>query len=85
MALACLYQGLLYQEGYIKTSRRPNKYVRYKKMFTMSPSRNYFVRGFLWDEGFHNQILTHHDPILAMRIVSDWLDTQFENGWIPRE
>lgn len=51
----------------------------------MSPSRNYFVRGFLWDEGFHNTVLTHHDPLLAMQIMSDWMETQFENGWIPRE
>ena len=37
-------------------------------MFTMSPSRNYFVRGFLWDEGFHNTILIESDLDLAMKI-----------------
>ena len=84
-AISCLFEGLLYQEGFIKTDNSCNKYIQYRKMFTMSPSRNYFVRGFLWDEGFHNTLLMDLDIDLAMRIQSDWYNTIFENGWIPRE
>jgi len=54
-------------------------------MFTMTPSRNYFIRGFLWDEGFHNLILSKYDLELTIKIQDDWFDTLFEDGWIPRE
>ena len=52
----------------------------------MTPSRNYFVRGFLWDEGFHNIILIKYQDLeLALKIQSDWYSTMTEKGWIPRE
>lgn len=83
-SMSALLYGLLYQEGKIMTSGDESA-TQYKKMFTMTPSRNYFIRGFLWDEGFHNLILSKYDLELTIKIQDDWFNTLFDNGWIPRE
>ncbi|CAH8519796.1 unnamed protein product [Schistosoma turkestanicum] len=54
-------------------------------LFTATPSRPTFPRGFLWDEGFHGLILARWDPNLAMETVGSWLDLMNVHGWIPRE
>ncbi|KAF6775819.1 hypothetical protein AHF37_04192 [Paragonimus kellicotti] len=54
-------------------------------LFTATPSRPMFPRGFLWDEGFHGLILARWDPQLAMESVGHWLDLMNGEGWIPRE
>lgn len=67
------------------------------KLFTGTPSRTAFPRGFLWDEGFHQMVMSHWDLDITFRVISDWLnamyvsplpDTQEDEelmGWIPRE
>lgn len=54
-------------------------------LFSSVPSRPFFPRGFLWDEGFHLQVILDWDMDLALEIFSSWLDTMDENGWIARE
>nr|CAD2197729.1 unnamed protein product [Meloidogyne enterolobii] len=89
-ALANLLGGIGVWHGYslVKTSENPNEDARYYgplSLFSAVPSRPFFPRGFLWDEGFHNLLIRKFDPLLTLQIIASWLDTMNVDGWIPRE
>lgn len=55
------------------------------ELFTSIPSRPFFPRGFLWDEGFHLMPVADWDMDLTLDIVQSWFNLMDEDGWIARE
>ncbi|KNE71673.1 hypothetical protein AMAG_16227 [Allomyces macrogynus ATCC 38327] len=54
-------------------------------LFTATPSRPFFPRGFLWDEGFHQTLLQKWDQGLTMSVLQSWYALMDAEGWIARE
>lgn len=55
------------------------------ELFTSVPSRPFFPRGFLWDEGFHLIPILEWDTDVALEILRTWFSTMDDDGWIARE
>ena len=85
-ALSNILGGIGYFYGNIKEKNDNNENSQTEKgLFTATPCRSYFARGFLWDEGFHQLIISKWDIELSLDMVNTWLDTMDTDGWIPRE
>jgi mannosyl-oligosaccharide glucosidase len=86
-ALSNILGGIGYFYGNIKEKINDNEQSSQKEkgLLTATPCRSYFARGFLWDEGFHQLIISKWDIELSLEMVNTWLDTMDNDGWIPRE
>ncbi|KAL1306388.1 hypothetical protein AAFC00_005095 [Neodothiora populina] len=55
------------------------------ELFSSIPSRPFFPRGFLWDEGFHLLPIIDWDVDVTLQIIKSWFNLMDEDGWIMRE
>lgn len=55
------------------------------ELYSSIPSRPFFPRGFLWDEGFHLLPIADWDMDIALEIVKSWFNLMDSDGWIARE
>ncbi|KAK6185793.1 hypothetical protein SNE40_007946 [Patella caerulea] len=87
-AMSNMIGGIGYFYGSsIVQSKYHKEPVNYWKapLYTAVPSRPFFPRGFLWDEGFHNILIREWDESISRDILFHWLDLLNSEGWIPRE
>ncbi|PSS26953.1 Mannosyl-oligosaccharide glucosidase [Actinidia chinensis var. chinensis] len=93
-AIANLLGGIGYSYGQSKISLPKNSnfksgqsYISYwpAELYSAVPSRPFFPRGFLWDEGFHQLLIWRWDLRICLDIIGHWLDLMNVEGWIPRE
>ncbi|CAG8509008.1 11650_t:CDS:10 [Diversispora eburnea] len=54
-------------------------------LFTATPSRPFFPRGFYWDEGFHQLLIGEWDNDLSLEIIKSWISLIDDDGWVGRE
>ncbi|OCT57331.1 hypothetical protein XELAEV_18003710mg [Xenopus laevis] len=78
--------GYFYGSSLVQSPHNPEP-VLYPAapLYTAVPSRSFFPRGFLWDEGFHLLLIARWSPALAWQSLVHWLDLMNADGWIPRE
>jgi len=87
ITLSNLLGGIGYWYGSGITKDKNDKIVKTKPvaLYSGSPSRPAFPRGFLWDEGFHQVVISGFDTDLTVECLSHWFNLMDKNGWIPRE
>ncbi|MBW0480168.1 hypothetical protein O181_019883 [Austropuccinia psidii MF-1] len=56
-----------------------------RELFTATPSRSFFPRGFYWDEGFHLAMIGAWDNDLSLEILQSWIQLIDRDGWVGRE
>ncbi|CAG8790178.1 14861_t:CDS:2, partial [Cetraspora pellucida] len=50
-------------------------------LFSATPSRPFFPRGFYWDEGFHQLLIGNWDNDLSLDIIKHWVSLIDNDGW----
>lgn len=78
--------GYFYGSAQVQSSytKEPVPYWK-AALYTAVPSRSFFPRGFLWDEGFHGLLISAWNLDIEVDIISHWFDLMNVEGWIPRE
>ena len=88
-AFSNLLSGTVYSFGIVPVIN--SQFTRLpEELISFSPSRKVFPRGFLWDDGFHLEVvcgarLNRKTDELCARVVDSWLRNMDIFGYISRE
>uniref|UniRef100_A0A8D8LV22 Mannosyl-oligosaccharide glucosidase n=1 Tax=Cacopsylla melanoneura TaxID=428564 RepID=A0A8D8LV22_9HEMI len=78
--------GYFYGSSRVKSVHTADPVPYWKApLYSAVPSRSFFPRGFLWDEGFHGLLLSAWDLDVELDIMNHWFDLMNVEAWIPRE
>ena len=78
--------GYFYGKSIVTSSEvEESMYYWSAALYSAVPSRAFFPRGFLWDEGFHQLLISKWDTTISMEVIGHWLNLMNADGWIPRE
>lgn len=54
-------------------------------MTVIVPDRSDHAQGYLWDDGFQEQLVRHWNREWSLEIASSWWNQTDSEGWIPRQ
>lgn len=77
--------GFFHGRGAMILPDRKAAFMEPRDLYTATPCRPFFPRGFLWDEGFHQIVVYPWDYEISLDVVRHWFNLMESNGWIPRE
>lgn len=87
-ALGNLLSSISYMHGTSQIYDNATKGIRSGPLtagWTIVPDRPDHAQGYLWDDGFHQQLVHYWDIDWTMEILKSWYDKTDEQGWIPRQ
>jgi Glycosyl hydrolase family 63 C-terminal domain len=87
-ALGNMLGSISYMHGKSQIYDHETKSIRYGPMtagWTIVPDRPDHAQGYLWDDGFHQQLVHFWDMDWSLEILRSWYDKTDGQGWIPRQ
>ncbi len=88
-ALSTLFSNLIYMSGQLQILNLNSSSViisNKTELLTIGPDKTSHSRGFMWDEGFQQRILSLWNLESSLIILSNWFsNVDPKTGWLPRE
>lgn len=87
--LSSLLSNMLYMNGNLYILNPHDNSVDLSnemELLTIGPDKTSHSRGFMWDEGFQQRILSLWDIDTSLKIISNWFqNVDDSSGWLARE
>ncbi len=88
-ALSTLFSNLIYMNGQMHIlDMNSSSIILYpsSELLTIGPDKTSHSRGFMWDEGFQQRILSLWNIDLSLKVLTNWFSNiDPETGWLGRE